>query len=104
MRELGRRFQRGGMVAPQSLDRLSGEQKIQKPVTATKSKRPEGLTDAQEAYLKEVAPLFSTLVLWRKSKAEERDVPVYTVLGQRGVIEICEECRAPRRPEPHSTA
>ncbi len=46
-----------------------------------KSKRPEGLTDAQEAYLKEVAPLFSTLVLWRKSKAEERDVPVYTVLG-----------------------
>ncbi len=97
MRELGGGFSVEAWLRRKASIELSGEQKIQKPVTATKSKRPEGLTDAQEAYLKEVAPLFSTLVLWRKSKAEERDVPVYTVLGQRGVIEICEEL--PRTPD-----
>lgn len=96
MRELGGGFNVEAWLRLKASIELSGEQKIQKPATAAKSKRPEGLTDAQEAYLKEVAPLFSTLVLWRKSKAEERGVPIYTVLGQRGVIEICEEL--PRTP------
>jgi len=97
MRELGDGFSVEGWLRRKAMVELSGERKIHKPVTAAKGKRPEGLTDQQEAYLKEVAPLFSTLVLWRKSKAEERGVPVYTVLGQRGVIEICEEL--PRTPD-----
>lgn len=63
MRELGGGFSVEAWLRRKASIELSGEQKIQKPVTATKSKRPEGLTDAQEAYLKEVAPLFSTLVL-----------------------------------------
>ncbi len=48
-------------------------------------------------YLENVAPLFATLVAWRKSKAQERGVSLYVILSQRAMIDICEQlpCTAP---------
>ncbi|MDE7355720.1 MAG: helix-turn-helix domain-containing protein [Rikenellaceae bacterium] len=49
------------------------------------------------SYLENVAPLFATLVAWRKSKAQERGVPHYSILSQRAMIDLCEQlpCTAP---------